>query len=1081
MEVNILNKKILLTLLILLAVILSAGVISASDVNVTDSYATDLVDDTSDVSVQMENAADSSEISVSSDSNVDNDPSKVSLSSEEVLESEDSNILSTNSNNNDNILSSDSSANYAAAGDVESGSGASSAIDASKSIVSGDITKYYKGTTKYTATFFDTNGNPLSNTYVTITVKGVAYNKKTDANGVASLAINLKPGTYKVVATNPATGYSQTTTFRILSTISAKDISKVYTDGRKFYAKFYKSNGKVLAKKTVKFKLKGKVYKVKTNSKGVASLSLKKLKKGTYKIISYNTDGLTKTNKIKVVKSCKTYMNTYAYTFLKSDTKKIKVQLLNAFGYAPGKGKIIKFKVNGKTYSKKTNSKGFAYLKLPSLKKGLYTVKYKFAGSGYYKASSASSKVAVITTKNPTFTVKSATTFTVGSTSTFKVAVTAGGVPLPKKTIKFNLEGKTYTKTTNNKGIASLSFKLPAGKHTITYSIAKTSKTNAKKGSSVITVKEKAQTVHSGYWLYSADMNSVNLQELSSKGVTDIFLNFKAYETYGKSGVETWIYKANSNGIKVHMWVQAFYTKATGWVNPLKDGKENTEYFNQKINEVKTYASIKGLSGIHFDYLRYSGSGDNAAYKNSGGTEAINSFVKQAVAAIKSVNSNLIVSCALMPETTSMERYYGQDYSTLSQYMDVVIPMVYKGNYGADASWITSTTKWYVDNSKGASVWTGLQTYKSDSDVTPLSLDTLNADITAAYNGGASGVVLFRYGVSNNVDFNVLASSASSGTISISDVVTGATNLKAFYNSNNRLPNTVTIGGRTFTLPEFLYVMSQAIYQIANSNYNSISVRTGVSNPSAASANTVTGDLYSSNYVTVAGNVANFIATNNRAPNYASSSLGNIAYSELVDSFSRILAFYGTNSRLPSYVTISYTSGSSSSSSSISITGTGLNEVAGTILASYYKSSTNCQVGNAAIKKVVNSLTSGLTSDYDKAKAIFNYVRDTLSYSFYYNTKYGAVGTLSAKTGNCVDHSHLLVAMFRTAGLAARYVHGTCKFTSGSTYGHVWTQVLIDGKWVVADATSSKNSLGKISNWNTNSFTLKGTYASLSF
>ena len=120
-----------------------------------------------------------------------------------------------------------------------------------------------------------------------------------------------------------------------------------------------------------------------------------------------------------------------------------------------------------------------------------------------------------------------------------------------------------------------------------------------------------------------------------------------------------------------------------------------------------------------------------------------------------------------------------------------------------------------------------------------------------------------------------------------------------------------------------------------------------------------------------------------------------------------------------------------------------------------------------------------MTSDYDKANAIFKYVRDTISYSFYYDTKYGATGTLSAKKGNCVDHSHLLVAMFRTAGLAARYVHGKCTFSSGSTYGHVWAQVLIGDTWVCADATSSKNSLGKISNWNTKSFTLKGRYASL--
>ena len=145
------------------------------------------------------------------------------------------------------------------------------------------------------------------------------------------------------------------------------------------------------------------------------------------------------------------------------------------------------------------------------------------------------------------------------------------------------------------------------------------------------------------------------------------------------------------------------------------------------------------------------------------------------------------------------------------------------------------------------------------------------------------------------------------------------------------------------------------------------------------------------------------------------------------------------------------------------------------------KSSTNCQVGNSAIKSVVNSITSGLTSDYQKAVAIYNYVRDQISYSFYYDTRYGAVGTLNAGTGNCVDQAHLVVAMARTAGLAARYVHGTCVFSSGSTYGHVWAQILVDGNWVVADATSSRNSFGSVVNWNTNSFSLHGIYSGISF
>ena len=137
-------------------------------------------------------------------------------------------------------------------------------------------------------------------------------------------------------------------------------------------------------------------------------------------------------------------------------------------------------------------------------------------------------------------------------------------------------------------------------------------------------------------------------------------------------------------------------------------------------------------------------------------------------------------------------------------------------------------------------------------------------------------------------------------------------------------------------------------------------------------------------------------------------------------------------------------------------------------------------MNNAKIKKLVAKLTKNCKSDKEKATKIFNYVRDTVSYSFYYDTRYGAVGTLNAKTGNCVDHSHLLVAMYRTAGLPARYVHGTCTFNSG-TFGHVWTQVLIGDTWIVSDATSARNSFGKVVNWNSNSYSLHGFYSSLSF
>ena len=1319
------NKQLLLTVLLLFTVVLSVSAISASEVNVTDSYATNLVDDTSDVSGPVDNAADSSVLSVSSDSNVDNDPSKVSLSSEEVLESENSNTLSTNSGSNS--VSSDGQGN--AAGSPEDSQdklqASNATVDVSKTITSKDVTKYYKGSAQYSATFLDKNGNPLTNTNVKITVNKVTYTKKTNAKGVASLAVNLKPGTYKVEAVNPVTGYKLINNFKILSTITANDVTKVYTDGRKFYATFLNSNGKALANKNIKFKINGKTYTKTTNAKGVASLTMYNLKKGTYKMISYNVDGLTKTNTVKVVTYTTSELTTSAYTFLKSDSKTIKVTLHNGLGYAPGAGKIIKFTVNGKTYSAKTNSKGVASLKLPSLNAGTYTVKYSFAGNNFYKASSASNKLYILPSKTAKFTVKSTTTFGKGANTPFKVALTSGTVPLVKKTVTLTIKGKSYTKTTDSNGIVSLPIDLAVGKYTISYSFKGDSKVNSKTGSSSITVKERAATkltwksgtsfyqgaqtykvllqdanskalankvvkltVNSktysattasngyatfnvnvapgdytvsfsysadgdnvnapssktakisvekksttgyGYWVYGDDMKSVSLKNLASQGATDLFLNYAAISKHGQSAVESWISSANKLGMNVHIWMQAFY-QGGSWTNPVKSGSPNTAFFEKKISEAKTYAKIKGVSGIHFDYLRYPGT----AYKTTGGTAAISQFVKQATEAIHKINSNLIVSCALMPETTSNAYYYGQDYSAISQYMDVVIPMIYKGNYGKTSTWITTTTKWFVDNSKGAQVWAGLQGYKSDSSVVKLTSSEIKKDSQAALDGNAPGVIIFRYGVTNLVDFNSLSDkssspsttgsislanivaaanslkttidsknsipttvsvggvsystaqflymmtkaveniksgktstqilpvasevpsnpsgSAKSGnlttsdfvdlakrvsnyianngqapnyassslgnikydslvdafarilsyyktnsklpsyvtidedskttsakTISIKNVITGASNLKTYYANNKKLPSTVTAGGITFTLPEFLYVMSQAICQIADSNTKAIEIISGVSAPGNPSGDSISSaQLTDDKFLIVAKNVASYITTNKRAPNYASSAVGKIIYSELVDSFSRILAFYGTDNRLPSYVTIS--TSSSSSSSAVTASGSGLNEK-NTIsdLTAYLKASTNCQVDNSKIKSLVDKLTKGLTTATQKATAIYNYVRDSISYSFYYDTKYGAVGTLDAKRGNCVDQAHLVVAMFRTADLPARYVHGTCRFSSGSTYGHVWAQVLVDGKWTVADATSSRNSLGKVANWNTNSFTLKSITSSISF
>lgn len=55
-----------------------------------------------------------------------------------------------------------------------------------------------------------------------------------------------------------------------------------------------------------------------------------------------------------------------------------------------------------------------------------------------------------------------------------------------------------------------------------------------------------------------------------------------------------------------------------------------------------------------------------------------------------------------------------------------------------------------------AQVWTGLQSYNSDDDVSKLSASALLKDSNAAVSGGATGVIMFRWGLSSFFDFSKL-------------------------------------------------------------------------------------------------------------------------------------------------------------------------------------------------------------------------------------------------------------------------------------------------------------------------------------
>jgi hypothetical protein len=176
--------------------------------------------------------------------------------------------------------------------------------------------------------------------------------------------------------------------------------------GQNFTVQLVDADGNVLANKTVSIGYNGKTLERTTDENGYASvqINLRDKNRLTFAVTFLGDDDYNATmsvylitinqKPVTITAAAKTYKAT-------AKTKKYTVTLKTIKGSSAdgktyfGAGKKVTMKINGKTYTAKTNAKGQATFSLKITKKGKFTAVIKYAGDTTYKSASKKVKITI--------------------------------------------------------------------------------------------------------------------------------------------------------------------------------------------------------------------------------------------------------------------------------------------------------------------------------------------------------------------------------------------------------------------------------------------------------------------------------------------------------------------------------------------------------------------------------------------------------------------------------------------------------------------------------------------------------------
>ena len=318
------------------------------------------------------------------------------------------------------------------------------------------------GSGKLTAILKDSNGKPITNASVNVNVGGNDYLLDSDLNGIVNLSnLQLGIGKYEVnVSFNGHDRYVslvKSSVLAILSSIQVSDMVRGYNSGLDFQVAFVDCNGNKITSK-INILIDGKSQPADIVDGKL--LVNNKLSVGLHTISGVNpSTGESFSNIVKIIgrigenKDCVVdYLDGSFYS----------VRIFGDDGNPVKAGVNVIVKINKKSYTVKTDSKGYAKLKI-TFTPGKYDVVVQYKS---VKVKNTINVKQVIKAKNVN---KKKSKFYKYSVSLKK----SNGKAIKNKKVILKVKGKKYQGNTNKKGVVIFKIKqsLKKGKHTmkITY------------------------------------------------------------------------------------------------------------------------------------------------------------------------------------------------------------------------------------------------------------------------------------------------------------------------------------------------------------------------------------------------------------------------------------------------------------------------------------------------------------------------------------------------------------------------------------------------------------------------------------